>query len=109
MTLLIVLDFNHTLQYIVNRAQSIVQPKVVLLIALLAVSRKVSILELQEVGVEGMLGLAAIILVLGTTYWLLRQQSDRQPGATSGAIGAGDRPDASRIMDLSHGSCDQTP
>ena len=44
MTLLIALEFNHTLQYVVNRAQSIIQTKIVLLIALLAVARKVIIL-----------------------------------------------------------------
>lgn len=37
MTLLIALEFNHTLQYVVRREQSIVQTKVVVLIALLAV------------------------------------------------------------------------
>jgi hypothetical protein len=36
MTLLIALEFNHTLQYVVRREQSIVQTKVVLLIALRA-------------------------------------------------------------------------
>src|SRR6266480_4475842 len=37
LTLLIALEFNHTLQYVVKREQSIIQTKVVLLIALLAV------------------------------------------------------------------------
>ena len=32
-------------------------------------------------GVEATLGLAAIILVLGVTYWLIRDQDDRLPGA----------------------------
>jgi uncharacterized membrane protein (DUF373 family) len=93
MTLLIALEFNHTLQYVVNRTQSIIQTKVVLLIALLAVARKVIILDLQQIGVGAMLGLAAIILVLGTTYWLIREQDDRPPGLKSGVIGAGDRTD----------------
>ena len=35
LTLLIALEFNHTLQYVVAREQSIIQTKVVLLIALL--------------------------------------------------------------------------
>src|SRR5262245_60576776 len=38
MTLLIALEFNHTLQYTVTRQQSIIQTKVVLLIALLALA-----------------------------------------------------------------------
>jgi hypothetical protein len=36
MTYLIALEFNHTLQYIVRKEQSIIQTKVVVLIALLA-------------------------------------------------------------------------
>ena len=87
MTLLIALEFNHTLQYVVNRAQSIIQTKIVLLIALLAVARKVIILDLKAMGVGLTLGLAAIILVLGITYWLIREQDDRLPSLRSGGIG----------------------
>jgi uncharacterized membrane protein (DUF373 family) len=97
MTVLIALEFNHTLQYVVNRAQIIIQTRVLLLIALLAVARKVIILDLQEIGVGAMLGLAAIILVLGMTYWLIREHDDHLPGVGSGAIGEGDRVDANEL------------
>jgi uncharacterized membrane protein (DUF373 family) len=100
MTLLIALEFNHTLQYVVNRAQSIIQTKIVLLIALLAVARKVIILDLKEMGVGATLGLAAIILVLGMTYWLIREQDDRLPDAKSGAIGEGNGADANELPSL---------
>jgi len=76
-TLLIALEFNHTLQYVVVREQSIIQTKVVLLIALLALSRKFIILDLHEVSGDQLLGLAAITLVLGLTYWLLRDRDER--------------------------------
>lgn len=77
MTLLIALEFNHTLQYVVAREQSIIQTKVVLLIALLALARKFIILDLKEVGPGELLGLAAITLVLGATYWLIRERDER--------------------------------
>ena len=96
-TVLIALEFNHTLQHMVNRAQIIIQTKVVLLIALLAATRKVIILDLKETGVGATLGLAAIILVLGMTYWLIREQDDRLPGAKSEALGEGDRADANEL------------
>ena len=76
-TLLIALEFNHTLQYVVARGQSIIQTKVVLLVALLALARKFIILDLHEVSAGELLGLAAITLVLGVTYWLLRERDDR--------------------------------
>jgi len=78
MTLLIALEFNHTLYYVVTREQSIIQTKVVLLIALLAVARKFIILDLKEVSAEHLFGLAAVALVLGVTYWLLRERDDRR-------------------------------
>jgi uncharacterized membrane protein (DUF373 family) len=97
MTLLIALEFNHTLQYVVKRTQSIIQTKIVLLIALLAVARKVIILDLKEMGVGATLGLAAIILVLGITYWLIRERDDRLPDAELGGVAQGERAGANEL------------
>ena len=77
LTLLIALEFNHTLQYVVKREQSIIQTKVVVLIALLAVARKFIVLDLGQVSPGQLFGLAAITLVLGVTYWLMRERDDR--------------------------------
>jgi uncharacterized membrane protein (DUF373 family) len=99
-TVLIALEFNHTLQHVVNRAQIIIQTKVVLLIALLAATRKVIILDLKETGVGAISGLAAIILVLGITYWLIRDQDDSLPDAKLGAIGEGNGADANELPSL---------
>jgi uncharacterized membrane protein (DUF373 family) len=60
MTLLIAMEFNHTLQYVVTREQSVIQTKVVLLIALLALARKFIILDVHEMSPGHLLGLAAI-------------------------------------------------
>jgi len=77
LTLLIALEFNHTLQYVVKREQSIIQTKVVLLIALLAVARKFIVLDLHDVDTSQLLGLAAVTLALGIAYWLMRERDDR--------------------------------
>jgi uncharacterized membrane protein (DUF373 family) len=82
MTLLIALEFNHTLQYVVTREQSIIQTKVVLLIALLALARKLIILDLNEVSTGHLLGLASLIAALGVAYWLMRERDDRLRGAS---------------------------
>jgi uncharacterized membrane protein (DUF373 family) len=81
MTVLIALEFNHTLLYVVTREQSIIQTRVVLLIALLAMARKFIILDLQETTLEELLGLAAVTLALGITYWLMRERDSRSPQA----------------------------
>jgi len=77
LTLLIALEFNHTLQYVVRREQSIIQTKVVLLIALLAVARKLIVFDLHDIEAPEMLGLAAVTLELAGAYWLVRDRDDR--------------------------------
>jgi len=77
LTLQIALEFNHTLQYVVTREQSIIQIKVVLLIALLALARKFIVLDLHEVAAGELLGLAATTLALGSVYRLMRERDDR--------------------------------
>jgi uncharacterized membrane protein (DUF373 family) len=76
MTVLIALEFNHTLHYVVNRVQSVIQIKIVLLISLLALARKFIILDLKETNPNELLGLAAVTLALGLTYWLMRERDD---------------------------------
>lgn len=77
LTLLIALEFNHTLQFAVTRRQSIIQTKVVLLIAMLAIARKFIILDLDTTQAADMLGLAAIMLSLGIAYWLMRDREEK--------------------------------
>ncbi|HZV61016.1 MAG TPA: phosphate-starvation-inducible PsiE family protein [Methylophilaceae bacterium] len=77
MTVLIALEFNHTLRYVVTRQQSIIQVKTVLLIALLALTRKFIILDLHEITSGQLIGLAAVTLALGVSYWLMRERDDR--------------------------------
>jgi uncharacterized membrane protein (DUF373 family) len=74
MTLLIALEFNHTLQYMVTRQQSIIQSNVVLLIALLALARRFIILDLHTVTEGQLFGLAAAALALGVTYRLVKER-----------------------------------
>jgi uncharacterized membrane protein (DUF373 family) len=85
LTLLIALEFNHTLQYVVAREQSIIQTKVVLLIALLALARKFIILDIKDTGAAFLLGLTAVTLALGVTYWLIRERD--QHNAVSKGMG----------------------
>jgi uncharacterized membrane protein (DUF373 family) len=74
-TVMIALEFNHTLQYVVTRVQSVIQIKVVLLIALLALARKFIILDMKTTSPGELLSLAAATLALGITYGLLRERS----------------------------------
>ena len=77
LTVMIALEFNHTIQFVVARKESIVQTKVVLLIALLAIARKVVVLDLDRTTPGELAGMAALVLSLGAVYWLMRERDDR--------------------------------
>lgn len=77
MTLLIALEFNHTLKYVITRERGIIQGKIVILIALLALARKIIVADLTEITPAKTASLAALTLALGITYWLMRERDDR--------------------------------
>lgn len=83
MTLLIAMEFNHTIHLVAMRKQSIIQVKTVLLIAILALARKVIILDMHEITADQIVALAAITLALGIVYWLMRERDDRMIGSES--------------------------
>jgi len=76
MTLLIALEFNHTLRYVAPGARGIIQARIVILIALLALARKIIVADLFEIAPAELLGLAALSLSLGVTYWLVRDTDE---------------------------------
>jgi uncharacterized membrane protein (DUF373 family) len=76
-TVIIALEFKRSLLVIDERQQSVVQVRTVVLIALLAVVRKLMIFDLSGTDASQLLALAATILALGGVYWLVRDQ-DRQ-------------------------------
>ena len=80
MTLLIAMEFNHTIHLVAVRKQSIIQVKTVILISILALARKVIILDLNTITSGQIEALAAIILALGVVYWLMRERDDRLKG-----------------------------
>lgn len=85
MTLLIALEFKHSIIRVALRRDSIVQVKTVVLIALIALSRKFVILDLRITDAASVAALSAATLVLGIVYWLLRERDDRQSEEASSA------------------------
>jgi uncharacterized membrane protein (DUF373 family) len=71
-TVIIALEFKKTLVVVSERQQTTVQVRAVVLIALLAVVRKVIILDLATTEALQVFALAAAILSLGAVYWLVR-------------------------------------
>jgi uncharacterized membrane protein (DUF373 family) len=84
-TVIIALEFKHSLLIVLARQESVVRVRSIVLIALLAVTRKFIILDLREGSVGELFALAAAILALGLVYWLVRDQDRRATNAPPGA------------------------
>ncbi len=73
-TVIIALEFKRSLLVVAERQRSIVQVRTVILLALLAIVRKLIILDLATTQAIQLFALAAAILALGVVYWLIRDQ-----------------------------------
>jgi uncharacterized membrane protein (DUF373 family) len=74
LTVLIALEFNHSIVGVLERHKSIIQVRTVVLIALLALVRKFIIFDVSKTDPLTIIGLAAAILALGSVYWVVRDQ-----------------------------------
>jgi uncharacterized membrane protein (DUF373 family) len=74
LTVLIALEFNHSIIEVLERDSSIVQVQTVVLIALLALVRKFIVLDTNKADPLVIFGLAAAVLALGSAYWLVRDR-----------------------------------
>nr|BAL54121.1 hypothetical conserved protein [uncultured Gammaproteobacteria bacterium] len=73
MAVLIALEFKHSIIKVTVRAEGIIRVNTVILIALLAIARKLIILDFERTSPALLAALAASILALGVVYWLLRK------------------------------------
>jgi uncharacterized membrane protein (DUF373 family) len=76
MTLLIALEFNHTLHYVITGHRGIIHTRAVVLIAELALARKIIITDLFQAAPASVFALAALMVALGVAHWLTRDPDD---------------------------------
>jgi uncharacterized membrane protein (DUF373 family) len=77
-TVIIALEFKRSLLVVAERHDSIVQVRTVILLALLAIVRKLIILDISPATAQQLFALAATIIALGGVYWLVREQDCRE-------------------------------
>jgi uncharacterized membrane protein (DUF373 family) len=80
-TVIIALEFKKSLLVIAERRENVVQIRSVVMIALLAICRKVIILDFKETEAPQIFAIAAAILALGVVYWLIRDGEQRVTNA----------------------------
>lgn len=62
--------------------------KLVIATALMAISRKIIVLDMSEYSALDLIGVAAVVLALGATYWLV-SRIDQGPGIKANSPGCG--------------------
>jgi uncharacterized membrane protein (DUF373 family) len=77
MTLLIAMEFNHSILQTMERLHQIIQVKTVVLISILAIVRKFIILDIAATSASSVAALALAVIALGIVYWLMRERDDR--------------------------------
>ena len=74
LTVLIAMEFKHSLLVVLHHQRDIVQIRSVVLIALLALVRKFIILDIYQTQPAVVFALAAASLSLGIVFWLVRNE-----------------------------------
>jgi uncharacterized membrane protein (DUF373 family) len=77
-TVVIALEFKRSLLVATERSFGILQVRTIILIALLAITRKFIILDLGETEPAKIAALAGAALALGAVHWLVRDQDRRE-------------------------------
>jgi uncharacterized membrane protein (DUF373 family) len=85
-TVIIALEFKRSILILAERRNSVVQVRSVVLLAILAIVRKLIILDLNTEAAQ-LFGLAAAILALGSVYWLVRDQDRKERPTRTGEPG----------------------
>lgn len=76
-TVIIALEFKRSLLGLAERHSGVVQVRTVILIALLAVVRKLIIIDTSTTDPWHLYGLAGAVLALGVVYWLVGDRDER--------------------------------
>ena len=78
LTVLILLEFNHSIAASLRTRSGAIQVRVVVLIAILVIARKLILLDYKSASIEMLAGLGGLALALGILYWLLADGERRR-------------------------------
>ena len=75
LTILILIEFNHSIALAISSRSGILQARTIVLIAILVIARKVILLDFAAATFEQMLGIGAVALAFGLLFWLIGARS----------------------------------
>jgi uncharacterized membrane protein (DUF373 family) len=71
LTVLILLEFNHSIAVSLKQKTGIVQARIIVLIAIMVIARKIILLDFKSASIETLAGHAGVALALGALYWMI--------------------------------------
>jgi uncharacterized membrane protein (DUF373 family) len=75
LTILILIEFNHSIALALTKKSGILQARTIVLIAILVIARKVILLDFKTATLQSFAGIAAVALAFGALYWLISVRS----------------------------------
>jgi len=83
LTILILIEFNHSIALALSEKSGILQARPIVLITILVIARKVILLDFSAATFEQLIGISAITIAFGLLYWLTRVQSVDLPAESN--------------------------
>lgn len=71
LTILILIEFNHSIAFSITQRSGILQARVIVLIAILVIARKVILLDFATATFQSLIGIGGVALAFGLLYWLI--------------------------------------
>jgi uncharacterized membrane protein (DUF373 family) len=83
LTVIILLEFNHSIVLSIRQRSGAIQVRIIVLIAIIVIARKIVLLDYSTASVETLLGFGVLALSLGGLYWLISDGEQRRRGSGS--------------------------
>lgn len=79
LTILILIEFNHSIALAITNKSGVLQARYIVLITILVIARKVILLDFSTASFESLVGISGITLAFGLLYWLISLRSSNAP------------------------------
>jgi uncharacterized membrane protein (DUF373 family) len=79
LTILILIEFNHSIAVAITTKSGILQARPIVLITILVIARKVILLDFKTATFEQLLAISALAVAFGLLYWLLTVRPSDTP------------------------------
>jgi uncharacterized membrane protein (DUF373 family) len=79
LTILILIEFNHSIVVAISKKSGILQARPIVLITILVIARKVILLDFNTATFEKMIAISAMAVAFGLLYWLMSVRPSDTP------------------------------